>query len=133
MALAVYNGDLIAGGDFTSAGGASAAHIARWNGSSWQAVGSGIGGSVFALGIYDGEVIARFKGGDLVAKFAADSAKLTPDDFRLRADSPGYRAGDDGKDLGADVDLVGPGAAYERWKMTPAYQQWLVETGQIKK
>jgi hypothetical protein len=28
------------------------------------------------------------------------------------------------------VDLVGPGAAYERWKKTPEYQQWLKDTGQ---
>jgi hypothetical protein len=44
----------------------------------------------------------------------------------------GYRAGKDGKDLGADVDLVGPGAAYKRWKKTPEYQQWLRDTGQVK-
>ena len=42
------------------------------------------------------------------------------------------RAGRDGKDLGADVDLVGPGAAYARWKNTPEYQEWLKETGQMK-
>jgi hypothetical protein len=24
-----------------------------------------------------------------------------------------------------DVDLVGPGPAYERWKKTPEYQRWL--------
>jgi hypothetical protein len=53
-----------------------------------------------------------------------------PDDFRLRPDSPGYRAGKDCKDLGANVDLAGPGPAYERWKMTLDYQQWLKETGQ---
>jgi hypothetical protein len=52
-----------------------------------------------------------------------------PDDFRLREGSPGYRAGADGKDLGADVDLVGPGPAYERWKKTAEYQEWLKETG----
>ena len=57
---------------------------------------------------------------------------ITPDDFRLRADSAGYRAGKDGKDLGADVDLVGPGPAYERWKKTPEYQQWLKDTKQMK-
>jgi len=51
--------------------------------------------------------------------------KIQAEDFRLRPDSPGYRAGPDGKDLGADVDLVGPGAAYERWKKTPEYQDWL--------
>jgi hypothetical protein len=53
-----------------------------------------------------------------------------PEEFRLRPDSAGYRAGKDGKDLGADVDLVGPGRGYERWKKTPEYQQWLKDTGQ---
>ena len=32
-------------------------------------------------------------------------------------------------DLGANVDLVGPGPAYERFKQTPDYQQWLKDTG----
>jgi hypothetical protein len=53
-----------------------------------------------------------------------------PDDYRLADDSPGKAAGKGGKDLGADVDLVGPGAAYERFKQTPAYRQWLKESGQ---
>jgi hypothetical protein len=66
-----------------------------------------------------------------VNKAAAIPELVTPDDFRLRGDSAGYRAGPDGKDLGADVDLVGPGAAYERWKQTPEYQQWLKDTGQV--
>ena len=78
-------------------------------------------------GSLEGQV--RFQGGDLLAKCAADPEQLTPDDFRLRPDSAGYRAGKDGKDLGADVDLVGPGPAYERWKKTPEYQQWLKDTG----
>lgn len=72
----------------------------------------------------------KFANGDLVAKIARDPENVTPEDYRLRADSPGYRAGADGKDLGADVDLVGPGAAYERWKKTPEYQQWLTDTRQ---
>ena len=29
-------------------------------------------------------------------------------------------------------NLVGPGAAYQRWKGTPEPQQWLRETGQVK-
>jgi serine/threonine protein kinase len=57
--------------------------------------------------------------------------QLTPDDFRLRPDSAGYQAGPDGKDLGADVDLVGPGEAYERWKRTPEYEQWQKETQEL--
>jgi serine/threonine protein kinase len=72
----------------------------------------------------------RLQGGDLLAKAAAAPEKITPEDFRLRPDSPGHRAAKDGKDLGADVDLVGPGSAYERWKRTPEYQQWLTQTGQ---
>jgi hypothetical protein len=78
------------------------------------------------------EGIPRFHGGDLWTRAAIAPEKITPDDFRLRPDSAGYRAGPDGKDLGADVDLVGPGAAYERWKKTSEYQEWLVESGQLK-
>ncbi|MCU0866650.1 MAG: hypothetical protein MUC36_22935 [Planctomycetes bacterium] len=35
------NGDLVAGGTFATAGGATAANIARWNGTQWQALGAG--------------------------------------------------------------------------------------------
>ena len=39
-------GDLIASGWFTSAGGVSANYVARWNGSTWSAIGSGMSGIV---------------------------------------------------------------------------------------
>jgi len=74
----------------------------------------------------------HFQGGNLLSRTGAALDRLTPADFRLRPDSAGYRAGPDGKDLGADVDLVGPGPAYQRWKKTPGYQEWLKETGQQK-
>ncbi|MBL9077601.1 MAG: exo-alpha-sialidase [Planctomycetes bacterium] len=38
------NGDLVVVGTFTTAGGVSANHVARWNGTTWSALGSGIGG-----------------------------------------------------------------------------------------
>ena len=72
----------------------------------------------------------RYQGGEPLAKLALPAGRMTPEEFRLSADSAGSRAGKDGKDLGADVDLVGPGPAYERWKLTPEYQEWLKETGQ---
>src|SRR5436189_6481321 len=53
--LTVYKGSLIAGGRFTTVGGHSANNIARWNGSEWQPLGSGItgyAGYVFALTAY---------------------------------------------------------------------------------
>ena len=40
--LALSNGDVIAGGRFNQAGGAPASCIARWDGSSWWPLGSGI-------------------------------------------------------------------------------------------
>jgi hypothetical protein len=74
-----------------------------------------------------------YQRGNLLSRTDAALDELSPDDFRLREDSAGYRAGPDGKDLGADVDLVGPGAAYERWKKTPEYQEWLEETESAKR
>src|SRR5690606_24689673 len=52
---------LVAGGDFTMASGAAALHIAQWNGSSWQPVGTGIGGTfdtVTALAVFNNQLIA---------------------------------------------------------------------------
>ncbi|HEU4419518.1 MAG TPA: hypothetical protein VFT55_11310, partial [Planctomycetota bacterium] len=53
------NGDLVAGGVFTTAGGVSVNHIARWNGTSWSGLGSGMSGPVLAL--------TTLPNGDLVA------------------------------------------------------------------
>jgi hypothetical protein len=63
--------------------------------------------------------------GDIPSEAVLAPRNLHPVDFRLHSDSAGKGAGEGGRDLGADVDLVGPGAAYERWKKTPEYQQWL--------
>ncbi len=43
------NGDLVAGGYFTTAGGVSANSIARWNGTSWSPLGSGMDSTVLSL------------------------------------------------------------------------------------
>ena len=57
---------------------------------------------------------------------------VTAADFKLRPDSPGRGLGPGRKDLGAPVDEVGPGPAYERWQKTPDYQEWLKKTGQVR-
>ena len=55
---------LYAGGDFTSAGGVSANRIARWNGTSWSALGGGLSGLVGALAVHDdGAGAALYAGG----------------------------------------------------------------------
>jgi hypothetical protein len=102
------------------AGGYGIKDFAEWN-KFWRQDSSGC---------KSGKV--RYHGGDLASRAELAPEQLTPDDFRLRPDSAGYRAGKDKKDLGADIDLVGPGAAYEQWKKTPDYQQWLKD-GQVKK
>ena len=51
-ALAVDgSGNVYAAGSFAMAGGASANHIAKWNGSAWSALGSGLNGLVYALAV----------------------------------------------------------------------------------
>ena len=63
-ALTVYNGELISGGTFTTAGDVPCNKIARWNGSAWQPLGTGMGASypnspcVYALTVYNGGLIA---------------------------------------------------------------------------
>lgn len=60
-ALAVHDfgggPELVVGGSFVSAGGVPANRIARWNGSTWSAIGSGLGGGpgdiVRALAAFD--------------------------------------------------------------------------------
>src|SRR5262249_11134417 len=77
---------------------------------------------------------ARTSSKDFFARVRAFSAeKINPADFRLRREDPGYQARKDGRDLGADIDLVGPGPAFECWKQTPDYQQWLKDTGQVQR
>ena len=57
-ALCVYDGKLIAGGEFQVANCTFAINIASWDGSSWSPLGSGMNGDVFALAVYDNKLIA---------------------------------------------------------------------------
>src|SRR5258707_5478926 len=57
-ALAVSGSDVYAGGYFTTAGGSAANYIAKWNGSSWSALGSGMNGWVLALSVSGSDVYA---------------------------------------------------------------------------
>ncbi|HUK63073.1 MAG TPA: FlgD immunoglobulin-like domain containing protein, partial [Dongiaceae bacterium] len=58
FALTVYDGYLIAGGTFVTAGGTTVNEIARWTGSSWVPLGGGMNGAVEALTVFNGELIA---------------------------------------------------------------------------
>ena len=54
---------LYAGGDFTTAGGTTVNYIAKWNGSSWSALGTGVNAPVRAL-LYDSDNNILYAGGD---------------------------------------------------------------------
>jgi photosystem II stability/assembly factor-like uncharacterized protein len=73
-ALASSGSEVIAGGYFTLAGGQPASNIARWNGTSWTALGSGVNGDVSGLAVSDGNayVVGDFTnaGGSLASGVA---------------------------------------------------------------
>ena len=54
----IYKGELYACGRFSKAGGNPANNIAKWNGTSWSAVGTGMNDAVLALTVYNGELYA---------------------------------------------------------------------------
>ena len=58
-AIAVDGTDVYVGGNFTDAGGnPEADNIARWDGSSWHALGTGLKGTVFSIVVSNGQVYA---------------------------------------------------------------------------
>ena len=71
-------GELYAGGHFTTAGGVPARRVARWAGTDWAPLGSGLGGTslafVYALAVLpNGNLVA---GGDFPATVAQPNARL---------------------------------------------------------
>jgi hypothetical protein len=57
--IALANGDVVVGGQFTAAGGVAANKIARWNGVAWSPLGAGMDGRVRALlALPNGDVVA---------------------------------------------------------------------------
>ncbi|MCC7233471.1 MAG: T9SS type A sorting domain-containing protein [Bacteroidia bacterium] len=64
-AIAVFNNEIYAGGEFTSP-----SHIAKWTGSAWVAVGNGFNGDVNALAVHGGKLYAA-------GSFTADGSGAT--------------------------------------------------------
>src|SRR5262249_46933939 len=57
VALIVWNGDLYLGGQFSTAGGVPASHIARWDGANWHPMGSGMNHGVYAFTTHNGQLV----------------------------------------------------------------------------
>jgi hypothetical protein len=92
------NGDLYVGGRFDSAGSGAANHIARWDGTAWQSVGSGaengLDGSASAIALRDGEVFVAGGFDFAGTTFAPRIAKWDGSNWKaLEGHLPGFNAG----------------------------------------
>jgi hypothetical protein len=58
----------------------------------------------------------------------SDTEQLRRGIVRIDPGMPGKSAGPGGTDLGADLDLVGPGEPYQRWTKTAEYHEWRKKT-----
>jgi len=85
FALAVSGSDLYAGGYFTTVGGVSANRVAKWNGTTWSALGSGVDGDVRALAV---------SGSDLYAGGYFTTAGGKASAYAAKAVLPGFVAND---------------------------------------
>lgn len=109
-ALAVDElGNLYAGGDFTTAGGVPVSYIAKWDGSVWSSLGSGVNGVVGALAVDDN--------GDLYAGGDFTTAGGSPIAYIARWDGSTWSAVDSGVNgavsalaMGQNGDLYASGS-----------------------
>ena len=97
--VAVSGSTVYAGGDFSTAGGVSATRIAKWNGSSWSAMGSRMNNAVLAIVVSGGTVYA---GGDFSTAGGVSASRVGrwnelrghADPFRELAHEIRYRSRD---------------------------------------
>jgi hypothetical protein len=61
----------------------------------------------------------------------SDAERLRRGIVRLDYGIPGRGAGPGGTDVGADLGLVGPGEAYQRWTKAPEYREWRQKTNAL--
>jgi len=81
--LYTSNGDIIAAGEFTTAGGLPANRIARWNGAAWSPLGLGVDNNGFTGYV---NALAELSNGDIVAGGVFANAGGEPASFIARWD-----------------------------------------------
>lgn len=90
------SGDVVAGGGFMMAGGVAVNRIARWDGSTWWPLGSGMNATVFAL--------TAMPDGDIIAGGAFTMAGGVPVSYVARWDGASWSAL--GSGVGSTVDCL---------------------------
>ena len=67
----------------------------------------------------------EFEQANLTRSIAGMTQPIPTSYFRIRFDNSGRRPTSFVKPFGARIDRVGPGPAYDLWKQTPEYHNWL--------
>ena len=128
-ALAVSGSDLYAGGAFTNAGGNEANGIAKWNGSSWSALGSGMNGTVYALAVSGSDLYAgggfTIAGGKVSAYMAR--AVLAGPEINVTGNGVSIADGDATPSLADDTDFGSAWAGGGTVVRTPVGQSFISE------
>ena len=120
--FALYQGELVAAGTFSSAGGQAAASIAGFDGADWQPLGAGLElsfaatGSVFSLAVYQGE---------LYASGQFDLAGGAPVQGIARWDGSSWR------DVGGGFAPLGGGTPGYAWKLSVGPDDRLYAAGEF--
>ncbi|MCW5757097.1 MAG: hypothetical protein KIT54_07675 [Phycisphaeraceae bacterium] len=92
---------LYAGGNFTTADGEPANHIARWDGSTWTPLGSGMNTTVESLAVFDdGSGDALYAGGDFTTAGSVEANRIA------RWDGAAWSALGRGMNLGVNALTV---------------------------
>ncbi len=76
FAMTVFNNELYVAGSFTSINSVAANNIARWNGATWQAVGTGVGNTssiIYSLAVLNTDLFAGGLGLNTLYKWNASS------------------------------------------------------------
>jgi hypothetical protein len=118
-----YGAQLYVGGDIDGAGGISVGFIARWNGASWSAVGSGLTSSVTSLLPFDdgtgAALYASTYSGVMRWRSGAWTALPTPNAAFVAG---GLAVYDDGSGAGRRLHAAGP--ANSTWPLSIDVARW---------
>jgi hypothetical protein len=126
-ALAISGGYVYAGGNFTNAGGVTVTNIARWNGSSWSALGSSLDNLALAMAAKGSDVYVGgnfIKAGGVTANYIAkwNGSTWSALGSGLNGSVSAISVGSDGIYVGGNFTTAGGATANQvaRWDVDGA-------------
>jgi len=128
-ALAISSGYVYAAGNFTNAGGVTVSNIARWNGSSWSAVGSGLDNQAQAMAVSGSDVYVGgsfIKAGGVTANYIAkwNGSAWSALGSGLNGSVSAISVGSDGIYVGGNFTTAGGATANQVARWDVAASAW---------